>query len=215
MIDITWEFVVLLVVVGFVVAISGSPRVRATLLTIFGILGFGLILMVVIGFVIFNLRSRGTEIVRVQLPSGGSIEMHQGEIHEIQLDGLETLLPSKSSKAKGEASKTVVAKKPATSPDSKPIEELPLRPAEPIRIDAQTRAEIEQQWREDQIHDRLRYTGTGAASLLCVLATVFGYLKLDMLSRAKYRRGLQASAAGVILAVALVAALAAEGRLGF
>ena len=48
-----------------------------------------------------------------------------------------------------------------------------------------------------------------------MLATVFGYLKLDMLSRAKYRRGLQAGAAGVILTVALVAALAAEGRLGF
>ena len=59
------------------------------------------------------------------------------------------------------------------------------------------------------------YTGTGAAALLCVLATVFGYLKLDMLSRAKHRRSLQAGAAGVILAVALVAALAAEGRLGF
>lgn len=65
------------------------------------------------------------------------------------------------------------------------------------------------------MHDRLRYTGTGAATLICLLATMFGYLKLDMLSQAKYRRGLQAGAAGVILAVALVAALAAEGRLGF
>jgi len=213
MFDLSVEFVLLLLVVGLVVAVSGSPWIRATLLTIFGTLGFGLILLAVIGFVTFN-RDRVGQVAR--------IEVHDGSTLGIQMDGIpldksepfdksETLPPSKSSQTKGQASKTVVAKKPATAAS----EELPLRPAEPIRIDDQTRAEIERQWREGQLHDRLRYTGTGAATLVCLLATVFGYLKLDMLSRAKCRRGLQTGAAGVILAVALVAALAAEGRLGF
>ena len=50
MFDLSLEFVLLLIVVGIVVAVSGSPRVRATLLTIFGVLGFGLILLMVVAF---------------------------------------------------------------------------------------------------------------------------------------------------------------------
>jgi hypothetical protein len=215
MFEVTLESVVLLAVVGIVIALSSSPRARETLLTIFGILGFGLIALSLVLFV-WLYRSRiQNEVARVQFGNHRSFEVRTGEIHGIQLSGFESLPVSKSSKSKEPASKTVVAKKPAISSDSTPIEELPLRPAEPIRIDDQTRAEIEQQWREGELHDRLRYTGTGAATLMCLLATMFGYLKLDMLSQAKYRRGLQAGAAGVILTVALVAALAAEGRLGF
>ena len=143
MFDVTLEFVVLLVVVGLVVAISGSPRVREVLLTIFGVLGFGLMVLALIAYMIFSRRQLGTEIARVEVPTGHSVE--------IQLDGLESLPFGKNSKAKASAAKTIVAKKPAVSSDSTEIEELPRRPAEPIHIDDQTRAEIEQQWREGQV----------------------------------------------------------------
>jgi hypothetical protein len=207
MFELVVEFMFLILVVGFVIAVSGSSRVRSALLTIFGTLGFGLLALGLVLFVGFNRRELKSEFAHFEVPGSGMFQIH--------LDSSEVLPVSHQAETKSPPPKTVVARKPAIAAESTPIEELPVRAAEPIRIDEQTRAEIEQQWREGELHDRLRYTGTGAAALLSLLATMFGYLKLDMLSQAKYRRGLQAGAAGVILTVALVAALAAEGRLGF
>ena len=213
MVELSIEVVVVLFVVGLAFAISGSAWLRSMLLAIFGILGVALIAIGGVVFFVRVARTGTSEFVHIEFPTSRAVE-----VHEIALTDVVSP-PSKRAETRSQASKTVVVKKPVSAPapaiESTAIEDLPVRAAEPIRIDDQTRAEIEQQWREGQLHDRLVYTGTGAATLICLLATLFGYLKLDLLSQAKHRRGLQAGAAGVILAVALVAALAAEGRLGF
>jgi hypothetical protein len=213
MVELSIEVVVVLFVVCLAVAISSSAWLRSMLLAIFGILGVALIAIGVVVFLIRSGYTHSSEFVHIEFPASRAVEVHQIPLTDIEAR------PSKSSETRALASKTVIVKKPVSAPapavESTAIEDLPVRAAEPIRIDDQTRAEIEQQWREGQLHDRLIYTGTGAATLICLLATLFGYLKLDLLSQAKHRRGLQAGAAGVILAVALVAALAAEGRLGF
>lgn len=50
---------------------------------------------------------------------------------------------------------------------------------------------------------RLRYTGLGAAGVFGLLATAFGYLKLDTLSRGYYTGRLRAAAAVAILGLAV------------
>jgi hypothetical protein len=208
------EMIVLLIVVGLAVAISSSASFRSTLLTIFGVLGLGLIVLAVMCciFVLRGVKTHQHEIMHFGSPLSPPLE-----VQSIHLDGSEPLVITHTSQVSAPKPTTVVAKKPvvapAPAPESTAIEDLPVRAKESTIkeatiIDEQTRAEIEQQWREGQLHDRLVYMGTGAATLIGLLATLFGYLKLDQLSQAKRRRGLQAGAAGVILAVALVAALA-------
>lgn len=53
------------------------------------------------------------------------------------------------------------------------------------------------------VAERLRYTGLGAAGVFGLLATAFGYLKLDTLSRGYYTGRLRAAAAIAILGLAV------------
>ena len=57
--------------------------------------------------------------------------------------------------------------------------------------------EVNSTWQDAQREARLKQTGFGAGSLLALLATVFGYLKLDTATRGYYTGRLQA---GVLIA---------------
>ena len=75
--------------------------------------------------------------------------------------------------------------------------------------------EIERRYRESQIAGRLASTGAGAALVLGLIATMFGYLKLDTLTRGYYTGRLRAAAATAILALATIAGLLVHGNIGF
>jgi hypothetical protein len=68
-----------------------------------------------------------------------------------------------------------------------------------LAFDGRTRAQLKRMYREAQVESRLLEVAGGAAAVLLVLATVFGYLKLDTLTRGYYTRRLQLAAAVVIL----------------
>jgi hypothetical protein len=75
--------------------------------------------------------------------------------------------------------------------------------------------ELERRYRESQISGRLASTGAGAAIVLGLIATLFGYLKLDTLTRGYYTGRLRAAAATAILALATIAGLLVHGNIGF
>lgn len=68
------------------------------------------------------------------------------------------------------------------------------------------RQHIVQVYHQALVAERLKYVGLGAAGIFGLLATAFGYLKLDTLSRGYYTGYLQAAAAMAI--TGLVAVLA-------
>lgn len=72
-------------------------------------------------------------------------------------------------------------------------------------IDRQAGAEIERQYKQAVVAERLEYAGGGAGLILGLLATLFGYLKLDTLTRGYYSGRLRLAAALVILAEAAIA----------
>jgi hypothetical protein len=82
-------------------------------------------------------------------------------------------------------------------------------------FDSAVNQEIERCYRESHLSGRLAYTGAGAALLLGLIGTMFGYLKLDTLTRGYYTGRLRAAAAAAILALVTVAGLLAHGDIGF
>ena len=82
-------------------------------------------------------------------------------------------------------------------------------------FDSGANQEIERRYRESQVAGRLASTGAGAALLLGLIGTMFGYLKLDTLTRGYYTGRLRVAATAAILALATVAGLLAHGDIGF
>ena len=71
-----------------------------------------------------------------------------------------------------------------------------------LAFDSRTRAELKRMYREAQVESRLLEVAGGVAAVLLVLGAVFGYLKLDTMTRGFYTRRLQFASAVLILAVA-------------
>jgi hypothetical protein len=71
-----------------------------------------------------------------------------------------------------------------------------------LAFDHRARAQLQRMQRDAHIEHRLLEVAGGAAAVLLVLGAVFGYLKLDTLTRGYYTRRLQLAAGVVILTVA-------------
>lgn len=82
-------------------------------------------------------------------------------------------------------------------------------------FDQQANQEIDRLYHEGQVQGRLAYTGAGAGLVLALISTLFGYLKLDTLTRGYYTGRLRVAAGAAILALAAVAGLLAQGNIGF
>jgi hypothetical protein len=77
-----------------------------------------------------------------------------------------------------------------------------------LEFDDQARSDFRRQWHNAVVTDRLWYTGSGAALVLALLATFYGYLKLDLRTGPAQKGRLQ-------LAATLVALIVAAGALLF
>lgn len=78
-----------------------------------------------------------------------------------------------------------------------------------LEFDRAVNDHIQVVYRQALVAERLKYAGVGTAGLFGLLATVFGYLKLDTLSRGYYTGRLRLAAAAAILGI--VAGLLAAG----
>lgn len=81
-------------------------------------------------------------------------------------------------------------------------------------FDPQANQEIDRLYHAGQVQDRLAYTGVGAGLVLALISTLFGYLKLDTLTRGYYTGRLRVAAGAAILALAAVAGLLAHRNIG-
>jgi hypothetical protein len=77
-----------------------------------------------------------------------------------------------------------------------------------LEFDDRARSDFQRLWRNAVVQDRLWYTGGGAALVLALLATFYGYLKLDLKTGAPHKSRLQLAATLVALIVAAGALLA-------
>jgi hypothetical protein len=77
-----------------------------------------------------------------------------------------------------------------------------------LEFDEQARADFQRQWHDAIVTDRLWYTGSGAALVLALLGTFYGYLRLDLRTGGSNKGRLQ-------LAATLVALIVAAGALLF
>jgi hypothetical protein len=84
-----------------------------------------------------------------------------------------------------------------------------------LMFDAPARRRIEDRYRATLVASRLAYTGAIAGLALAVLAALYGYLKLDTLTRGYYSGRLKAAAGAVIMAAAVVAVMLVRGNIGF
>ena len=75
-----------------------------------------------------------------------------------------------------------------------------------LEFDDQARTDFRRQWRNAEVVNRLWYTGGASALVLALLATLYGYLKLDLRTGGAHKGRLQ-------LAATLVALIAAAGVL--
>ena len=75
-------------------------------------------------------------------------------------------------------------------------------------FDERARADFERMWRNAVVQDRLWYIGGGGALVLALLATLYGYLKLELRTDSASRGKLQLAATLVALIVAAGALLA-------
>jgi hypothetical protein len=71
-----------------------------------------------------------------------------------------------------------------------------------LAIDDNARNEFQRRWHDAMVTDRLWYTGAGAAMLLALLSTFYGYLKLDLRTGGAQKTRLQLAATLVALLVA-------------
>ena len=74
---------------------------------------------------------------------------------------------------------------------------------------------IDRRFHDGQVRGRLGYAGAGASLVLALVGTLFGYLKLDTLTRGYYTGRLRVAAGAAILALTAVAGLLAQGHIGF
>jgi hypothetical protein len=83
-----------------------------------------------------------------------------------------------------------------------------------LAFDGRVRSQLQRMWREARVENRLLEAGGVASLVLLFLGTIFGYLKLDTMTRGYYTRRLQFATAAVILAtVAAAAMLVAHPRI--
>jgi hypothetical protein len=71
-----------------------------------------------------------------------------------------------------------------------------------LAIDDSARNHFQRRWHDAMVTDRLWYTGAGAAMLLALLSTFYGYLKLDLRTGGAQKTRLQLAATLVALLVA-------------
>ncbi len=79
-----------------------------------------------------------------------------------------------------------------------------------IKLDKQVQNALDARWSEVRATSRLFQTGLGGGALLLLLATMFGYLKLDTATRGYYTGRLQFGAAAAILAIVAAGAVFAK-----
>jgi hypothetical protein len=79
-----------------------------------------------------------------------------------------------------------------------------------LKFDDAARAEIARRYDAALVRTRLAYTGGGAGVILALIGTLFGYLKLDTLTRGYYSGRLKLAAGAVILAVGVATAALAR-----
>ncbi len=77
-----------------------------------------------------------------------------------------------------------------------------------LEIDKQARDDVDRMWHNAVVADRLWYTGSGAALVLALLGTFYGYLRLDLRRPGSHKGRLQLAATLVALIVAAGALLA-------
>ena len=77
-----------------------------------------------------------------------------------------------------------------------------------LEIDDRARADIDRLWHNAVVTDRLWYTGAGAALVLALLGTFYGYLRLDLRTGGAQKGRLQLAATLVALIVAAGALMA-------
>lgn len=77
-----------------------------------------------------------------------------------------------------------------------------------LEIDDRARADIDRLWHNAVVTDRLWYTGSGAALVLALLGTFYGYLRLDLRTGGAQKGRLQLAATLVALIVAAGALMA-------
>lgn len=82
-----------------------------------------------------------------------------------------------------------------------------------LKFDTAVRSDLEARWQQFVLAGRLGLAGGGAALVLLLVGTLFGYLKLDTATRGYYTGRLQLAAATLILGV-LAAAGVFLARLG-
>src|SRR5262249_15679455 len=63
-----------------------------------------------------------------------------------------------------------------------------------LEFDDRARADFQRQWHDAIVTDRLWYTGSGAALVLALLATFYGYLRLDLRTGGSHKGRLQLAA---------------------
>lgn len=78
-----------------------------------------------------------------------------------------------------------------------------------LEFDRKVNDHLNDVYKQAVMAQRLKYAGTGAAGIFGLLATVFGYLKLDTLSRGYYTGRLRAAAVAAILGLVATLVLAA------
>jgi len=76
-----------------------------------------------------------------------------------------------------------------------------------LRFDETTHRDIRNHYKNAVIAGRLIAGGIGASALILLLATVYGYLKLDTATKGYYSGRLRVAAAGMILAIVAVGVL--------
>jgi hypothetical protein len=80
-----------------------------------------------------------------------------------------------------------------------------------LKFDKRMQDTIESEHRQALMHERLRHTAAGAGLLLALVGTLFGYLKLDTLTKGYYSGRLKLAAAAAILSAVAASAAVLRG----
>ncbi|MBL9123182.1 MAG: hypothetical protein JNG90_06085, partial [Planctomycetaceae bacterium] len=82
-----------------------------------------------------------------------------------------------------------------------------------LKFDAADQRLIERSWRQSVVEHNLRYAGAGAALVLALLGTLFGYLKIDTATRGYYSGRLKLATGALVAAITTLGILLAVGTL--